>query len=102
MGFGEEESEVLYGQQSLIKLTGCESLPEEILAASFAFSGCHGRVGVSRSLQLQPHFILLSSLGQIFRLQGIVLCLVGFRQQLCQEVLGQFLHGVERRQKERG
>lgn len=84
---------------TLIKLTGCESLPEEILAASFAFSGCHGWVWVSRSLQLQPHFILLSSLGQIFRFQGIILCLVGFRQQLCQEVLGQFLYRVEGRER---
>lgn len=44
MGFEGEESEVIYGHQLLIELTGCESLPEEVLAASFAFSGCHGRV----------------------------------------------------------
>lgn len=93
---GLEERVRGLAETMILKLTGCECLPEEVLAARLAFPGCHGWVRVGRPLQLQPHFILLCCLGQILRLQGIILCLVGLGQQLCQEVLGQFLDGAER------
>lgn len=93
---GLEERVRGLAETTMLKLAGCERFPEEVLAARLAFPGCHGWVRVGRPLQLQPHFILLRCLGQILGLQGIILCLVGLGQQLCQEVLGQFLDGAER------
>lgn len=111
MSIGGQELRKRYGvwgrgirglaRTTILKLTGCECLPEEVLAASFAFPGCHCWVRVGRPLQLQPHLVLLSCLGQILGLQGIILCLVGLGQQLCQEVLGQFLDRAVRRTKGR-
>lgn len=93
---GLEERVRGLAETTMLKLAGCERLPEEVLAARLAFPGCHGWVRVGRPLQLHSHFILLGCLGQVLGLQGIILCLVGLGQQLCQEVLGQFLDGAER------
>lgn len=93
---GLEERVRGLAETTILKLAGCEGLPEEVLAARLAFPGCHGWVRVGRPLELQPHFILLRCLGQVLGLQGIILCLVGLGQQLCQEVLGQFLDRAER------